>query len=186
MARATSTDILKRLNGSAELNALFPPNKAVTTECVYNDTPTIFEFKNAIGGTKVHKWLVLQIAYVNEMVGPDKKMELPQMVALADLLEEQLGIFTFEELLLFFKWVRAGKYGKFYGNVDAQVFTCAVPRFNDEIIELRTQAELKRSSEQRAREQEESRRNAISREEYLKLLERAKNGDEEAKRLLRI
>lgn len=69
------------------------------------------------------------------------------------------------ELMLFFYYFKTGRYGKFYGAVDPLVITCSLRDF---IVE-RGVAISRHEQEQREHREAESRKNAITYEQYLQM-----------------
>ena len=67
---------------------------------------------------------------------------------------------------LFFFQFKAGRYGKFYGNVDPMTITSALREFADErnVIYIKHEQELR--DKQKAIDDAESRRNAITYEQW--------------------
>ena len=66
--------------------------------------------------------------------------------------------------MLFFSRFKAGRYGRFYGNVDPMVITSALVVFRRE----RAEAIAKHEAEEREKEREMQASEAISYEEYMK------------------
>ena len=73
------------------------------------------------------------------------------------------------ELMHFFILFKSGKFGKFYGSVDGLVITEALQEFREMRREKLWALEQKRQQIERAKQEAEHARNAMSFEEYQEL-----------------
>lgn len=128
-------------------------------------------------------WLMIQLRYLNEFFGPSNKLTALGIEQLAEAINDDFYFFKVTEILLFFKYFRGGRFGRFYGSVDPLfIMSCLwdFKRLRDEKISI-----FEARMNQAKREAEQKENPPMSYEEYLRLKERAANGDEEAKQILK-
>lgn len=111
--------------------AAYPP--VVQGRCADNpvraitgNAPRLSAVKAAWAGG-AQTWLMLQIFDLNEYAGNKDKMSGTQAEQCADIIARDFGYLRVTELMLFFQRVKSGKFGKFYGGVDA-ITLCAMLR----------------------------------------------------------
>lgn len=141
---------------------------------VMGDFPTLADINQAFGSGSGEKWLVPQIADLTLYTGA-KNIDKYQHRALARLLSSEYYWLKLSEFLLFFHRFKMGHYGRFFGNVDPMVITCAMRDFISERNDIIAEEEQK--ERERLEEEERKRNPPITREEW----ERIK-ADEEEKR----
>ena len=130
---------------------------------VMGDSPTLADINQAFGSGSGEKWLVPQIADLTLYTGA-KNIDKYQHRALARLLSSEYYWLKLSEFLLFFNRFKMGHYGRFFGNVDPMVITCAMRDFISERNDIIAEEEQKERME---REREERRLNPpITREEW--------------------
>lgn len=130
--------------------------------CFFGKFPTLATINRNYGENTARTWLVPQIRDLSEFCGCKGKISDDQMRQCATIIAQKYYYLKVSELMLFFYDFKAGKYGKFYGNVDPMVITCSLRDF----IKDRNTAIDDHDSEKAIRE---SRRNGISYEVYCKL-----------------
>lgn len=130
------------------------------------DYPTLADINIAYGKSFAQQWLVPQIASLALYTGA-KNLDTYQQRSLAAVIATEYYYLKVTELLLFFHRFKAGHYGRFYGNVDPMVITCALREF------IHERNELLERYEQEARERkeiEEKKRNPpMTRDEWLEI-----------------
>lgn len=77
-------------------------------------------------------WLCIHLESVNLFAGVRQKMPVERQKELALLICSEYPRLRVSELLLFFHRLKCGRYGRFYGAVDALFITSALLLFMDE------------------------------------------------------
>lgn len=77
-------------------------------------------------------WLKPQLYDLCEYTNSRGKMDEQQITMLAGIITNEYYYLKASELLLFFYKFKAGRYGRFYGNVDPMVITIALGEFRRE------------------------------------------------------
>lgn len=142
---------------------------------VMGDFPTLADINQAFGSGSGEKWLVPQIADLTLYTGA-KNIDKYQHRALARLLSSEYYWLKLSEFLLFFHRFKMGHYGRFFGNVDPMVITCAMRDFISERNDIIAEEEQK--ERERLEEEERKRNPPITREEW----ERIKAEEEEKRK----
>ena len=142
---------------------------------VMGDFPTLADINQAFGSGSGEKWLVPQIADLTLYTGA-KNIDKYQHRALARLLSSEYYWLKLSEFLLFFHRFKMGHYGRFFGNVDPMVITCAMRDFIAERNDIIAEEEQK--ERERLEEEERKRNPPITREEW----ERIKAEEEEKRK----
>ena len=140
---------------------------------VMGDYPTLADIDAAYGDNYSSEWLLPHIANLALSVGA-KNLTIEQEVELATIIATEYRFIKITEILLFFYRFKAGYYGKFYGNVDPMVITCALRDFNQEMSIFRHRYE--QEEKMRFREEELKTNPPITQDEYLKLKQQKGNG----------
>lgn len=91
--------------------------------------PTLSLLNDAYGSTTASAWLVIQLHDLSEFCGCKDKLSIKQLRDTADLIATLCPHLKTSELLLFFGWMKSGKYGKFYGSLDPMVVTTSLQEF---------------------------------------------------------
>jgi len=132
-------------------------------DCYFGDYPTLAEIKWYGKNTPV-MWLIPQLYNLSEYCGVKEKLEGAPLEETAFVIATEFYYLKISEIMLFFHRFKTGRYGRFYGNVDPLVITTSIRDF---IVE-RNNAYMKKEQEEYWRKQEESRKNAVTWEEYCK------------------
>ncbi len=74
-------------------------------------------------------WIECQIKEMSEYTGCKDKMSVQQTEDIAKIILAAYPFLKATEIMLFFWWFKAGRYGRFYGAVDAMVITTALRQF---------------------------------------------------------
>lgn len=77
-------------------------------------------------------WLCIQLENVNLFAGVKEKMPVERQKELAGVILTEYAYLKVTELLLFFHRLKCGRYGRFYGSVDALFIASALLLFIDE------------------------------------------------------
>lgn len=158
----TLEDFCKACSPSAQQRYVAEPLSAF-----YRQTATLTDLNNAYKSKDAAaSWLVPQLYNVSDFCGCRNKMADEQLAGIATLLASSYSYVKVSEFLLFFAWFKAGKYGKFYGNVDPMVITTAFREFMED--RGRKYAEIENIIAERKRE-EEKKKPHFTREEWEKI-----------------
>lgn len=133
-------------------------------DCYLGNYPTLGLLRTAYGKEAATMWLIPQLYNLSEYCGVKNKLEGTALEECASIISNIYKHLKVSELMLFFYRFKAGKYGRFYGNVDPMVITSSLQLFCRE----RNDFWFKYDSEQREKEMEESRKNSVTYEEYCK------------------
>ena len=148
---------LQMYNPSYQLEICDDPGK-----CFFGDFPTLADIKRDYGKNVSMAWLVPQMFNLSEFCGVKEKMSKEQLKDTAYVIATEYYYLKVSELMLFFHRFKAGRYGRFYGNVDPLVITSALREFCEE----RKTAIWKKESEDAIKAREESMKNGITWDEY--------------------
>lgn len=129
---------------------------AFTMQC-----PTLSELRRDYGGNAPIMWLAAQLYDLCEYTGA-RKMDAPQIEATARTLYADGYYMTLAEWQLFLARAKAGRYGKFYGAVDAMALGTWLQSFKRE----RDDAHERRIRRENAARIDAGRANAVTYEEY--------------------
>lgn len=128
--------------------------------------PMLETVAEGYGEQTVQVWICEQLESINLFAGVKEKMSIARQKELAGLIRVEYGHLKVSELLLFFHRLKCGRYGRFYGSVDALFITSALLAFMTE-----RRSDLARISEWREKAQkkvEAASPNAITYAEYLR------------------
>lgn len=166
-------DILKKNNEKVDFDSLLiqynPKNQATICgnreKCIFGDYPTLSMINDDYGTKASEMWLVVQLYDLSEFCGVKEKLSKEQLTELANLIAEDYSDMKISELMMFFRKIKKGEYGRFYGNVDPLVIMIALRHFNEEINEIIHRRRRKIALEKL----EIGKRNAVTWEEYRKI-----------------
>lgn len=102
---------------------MFHPSKLVAytndkKRCVFGNAPTLSQVSAAYGMDAGAEWLVYQLSDLGEVMGVKETFNGHQISELAQLISAEYHFLKVSELMLFFRYVRMGIYGQFYGTID--------------------------------------------------------------------
>ncbi len=124
-------------------------------------------------------WLCLQVEDLNLFVSVKEKLPVSRQKELARLIITEYPVLKVSEILLFFHRLKCGRYGRFYGSVDALFITSALTQFMQE-----RKTDLIRIGEERKKREEAMKPASpgITYEEYLQLKQqKLKNNEKKSK-----
>ncbi len=136
----------------------------INTLLFFAETPTLSELRSWYGDSTPTAWLMPQLLYLSEFCGSKEKMEQPVIERTAFIIYTNFYYLKVSELLLFFYKFTTGRYGHFYGTTDPQIILNALHTF---VNQERNPAIERREIEERLKQREEERRNAITYLEYI-------------------
>ena len=136
-------------------------------ECVAADSPALVDINAMFGNRNAGStFLMCYINDINEYAGTDKKMDVQQRIECASTLYELLFHLKVTEVMLFFQRFKSGRYGKFFGAVDAMTLGTAAHVFLKERKNLIERIERQRADREREADRRDREINAITRQEF--------------------
>ena len=135
----------------------------------FGEAPTLTTVNLAYGRQTSVLWLVPQLIDLSEYCGCREKLKDHMLEDLAKIISIEYHYFKTSELLLFFYWFKAGRYGHFYGSVDPMVITTALRDF---VIDRRTAYAKHQQEEERKQREAWEKEERMTYEEYKQLKER--------------
>ena len=137
--------------------------------CYIGKAPNLKVMTEAYGENITETWLEIQLRDLSEFAGCKDKLSIQQIEQIAKVIILEFGFMKATELMHFFILFKSGKFGKFYGSVDGLVITEALQEFREMRREKLWALEQKRQQIERAKQEAEHARNAMSFEEYQEL-----------------
>lgn len=161
MSRGGSQALTRR-ESEAELLRRFNPDvqrycAANVDRCFTADVPTLRDVRRQYSLATVEAWLDIQLADLVRFCGVKGKDEFTQIVdMLVAVIADNFANLKLSEMLLFFQWFKSGRFGRFFGVIDAYVITDALQRFCT--AKLARLAQIARKREQDKLRQHEAER----------------------------
>lgn len=141
--------------------------------CYTGKAPTLLRISKEYGTETACALIEAQIQLLSEYAGVSGKVADHQSIQLATAILSQYKWLNAAELILFFSRFKAGCYGRFYGQIDPLLIMEGLHKFvrerGEELADLEQKARTARLTARRE--------GVCTREEYLKLKERAARGD---------
>lgn len=139
-------------------------------DCIMGNYPTFAEVNKSYKHEKAANiWIIPQITNIVEFSNSSKLINKEVVKELASLIASEYYYLKISEFMLFCRWFKLGKYGRFYGSVDPMIITSALRSF---IADRNALLESYEREEERKRFEEEAKRNPpISREEWQRIKE---------------
>lgn len=132
------------------------------------DAPTLWTLRLAYGDDAPEVWLMLHITELSEFAGSKDKLATEAINELSKVITTEYGFLKVTELMYFFVLFKSGRFGRFYGAVDALFISTALHDF----LRVRTEelTRIERREQERRREEQEryDKEHAITWEEYLR------------------
>lgn len=141
-------DFLLAMNPSAQHLAAANEERAW-----FGNAPSLALLNHAYGSSSSAMWLLPQLFDLSEFCGCREKMDEQQAIELARIITSEYGYLKASELMLFFYYFKAGRYGRFYGAVDPLVITTTL---REDFLPEREHAIDKREKEKLEAEREAS------------------------------
>lgn len=132
--------------------------------CITGKAPRLCVVRDGWGKDTAILWLAVQLRDLSEFAGCKDKLSLTQIEELSDVILSEYGGLKMTEFMLFCRHFKAGRYGIFYGVVDAMVITKALQEFYQQRNE-KLYLIMQRMEQERRRQHNEK---TISYEEYKK------------------
>lgn len=127
-------------------------------ECYFGDYPTLATLKAGYGQNAATAWIIPQLYNLSEYCGCKEKLQGAPLEDCASVIATDFYYLKVSELMLFFHRFKSGLYGRFYGSIDPLIITTSLRTF----LKERMYAYDKREQEERDREREEAKKNAIT------------------------
>lgn len=115
--------------------------------CFSGNAPTLRGLAAMYSPAFATSWIEIQIKDLMEYAGVKEKLSISQIENLADVIRVEFFYLKFTELMVFFHWFKAGRYGRFYGAVDGLVIIEALREFMADRHEKMRQIERNQKSE---------------------------------------
>lgn len=170
----------KRYGEAADFLALFTPElqtlAARELEKAYTGTaPRLLTVARGYNEETAIVWLCLQVEDINLFAGVKDKMPVARQKELARLILTEYGQLKVSEFLIFFHRLKCGRYGRFYGSVDALFISASLIQFMAERRQDRAYIEEQREKQRRMAPPSST---AISYAEYLELKKKREGGSD--------
>jgi hypothetical protein len=102
-------------------------------ERAYTGTaPSLLAVEKGYGGQVLEVFLCMQLEDLNLFASVKTKLPMERQRELAGLIRAEYPLLKTSEVLLFFQRLKCGRYGRFYGAVDALFITTALGQFMQE------------------------------------------------------
>lgn len=161
--------------GNAEkfLNTFNPDMQVATARyaerAYFGTAPSLETVCLGYGEQTAIVWNCIQLENINLFAGVKEKMPVARQRELSRLLMAEYPYLKVTELLLFFHRLKCGRYGRFYGMVDALFITSALVQFMEE---RRTETKRFLATRMKEDKPEEKTSGGITYQEYLLLKEK--------------
>lgn len=138
--------------------------------CFIGTAPSLGKVAQCYGTNIAKTWLDCQLRDLSEYCSCRDKMTIAQLIECSRVILSNYGYLKVTELMYFFNRFKAGRYGRFYGNIDPLVITCALHDFLAERESILARVRSRQREQERANSDENrsyvrayKRREAISR-----------------------
>lgn len=131
-------------------------------ECFFGNHPTLAQLNKEFDKKFPVVWLMAHLHNLSEYCGCKDKLSWTALNQCAIVIATEYYFLKTTELILFFHRFKSGRYGRFYGAVDPLIITTSLRDF----LKERSFAYETHEKEEQRRQDEESRKNAVSWEEY--------------------
>lgn len=122
---SSAEEFLTAYNPDMQFELLRDPAKAYD-----GPSPTVADVVAVFGRETAQAWVIPELIDIAECAGVKDKFTDKQMMHLAVMIEARYHSLKLTELLLFFGKLKAGDYGKFYGQCDMMMVAEALGEFN--------------------------------------------------------
>lgn len=117
----------------------------------FGNAPSLALLNHTYGSNSSAMWLLPQLFDLSEFCGCREKMDEQQATELARIITREYGYLKTSEMMLFFYFFKAGRYGRFYGSVDPLIITTTL---REDFLREREEAIIKKEKEEQAAERE--------------------------------
>lgn len=155
----------------------YSPDKVMKTMCVTDlrriyegSSPTLRTIREAYGLTEATSWVEIQLLALSRFANVSEGLTDENVRILSHLILGKYDYLRMSEFMYFIGRVMMGMYGYFYGSVDPMRIMSFLNQFMSERLTDLSRLEKERQEAELVRRMEDSRRNAMSYEEYRKTL----------------
>ena len=141
----------------------FCAHQLTAEDCYFGKYPTLAELAKQYDRKFPSSWLMFQLISLSEYCGCKEKISDYMLIQCADVIATDFYYLKVSELILFFHRFKSGNYGQFYGAVDPLIITTSLREF----VRERATAIDRHEQEEKAKERETWKKNAITYEEYV-------------------
>ena len=131
--------------------------------------PELCVVRAAYGLPTARAWLSIQLNDLSEFSGVKDKLTPEQIGQLADVILGQYWYLKVSEVMYFLQLFKGGRFGRFYGAVDAMAITEAMQQFLKERFRVLERLETARRAAALRREREERAGECLTRAEWEEL-----------------
>jgi len=131
--------------------------------CVECQSPSLAVMRKEYGEKVVETFVIVAIYDLSEFVGCREKITEFQAKQTAQMILGQYYYLKVTEIMLFFYWLKCGRYGEFYGTVDGQKILGAFTLFLRDRQDIRRKIEREKENERL----EAEKKNALTFEEWI-------------------
>lgn len=124
--------------------------------------PTLAELEYMFGRDKAIAWLYLMLLDVINYFSVGDGLTEYQCKSLCESIISSYPAMKASEVMLFFKWFKSARYGRFYGKMDPMVIMDGLAKFRWDVNDIRAEYARKMASASQPTE------NTITYEEFLK------------------
>lgn len=165
-------------SGEAFLSKFNPDRQAVCARfperCIAGGAPSLIKVREWYGQAVLECWLDIQLTDLVMFAGVRKSEAADLTGRLAQVIADNYGSLKVSELMLFFQHFKSGRYGRFYGQFDPMVVTCALNAFMEYRSEVagrisREAERLRRESAARERRRLEEAGELLTHAEWMEL-----------------
>lgn len=158
-------DLLERYNPDHIFRKQLTAN-----ECFFGEYPTLGQLRAKFDSRFPGAWLMAHLYDLSEYCGCKGKLEGHALQQCASVISMEFHYLKVSELMLFFHRFKTGRYGRFYGTVDPLIITESLRTFCTE----RWNAYERHEQAQMEQRETESRKNAITYEQYQQMKKEGK------------
>ena len=142
--------------------------------CIAGGAPSLIKVREWYGQAVLECWLDIQLTDLVMFAGVRKSEAADLTGRLAQVIADNYGRLKVSELMLFFQHFKSGRYGRFYGQFDPMVVTCALNAFMEYRSEVagrisREAERLRRESAARERRRLEEAGELLTHAEWMEL-----------------
>lgn len=155
----------------------YSPDKVMKTMCVTDlrriyegSSPTLRTIREAYGLTEATSWVEIQLLALSRFANVSEGLTDENVRILSHLILGKYDYLRMSEFMYFIGRVMMGMYGYFYGSVDPMRIMSFLNQFMSERLTDLSRLEKERQEAELVRRMEDSRKNAMSYEEYRKTL----------------
>ncbi|MBP3768422.1 MAG: hypothetical protein J6I31_09135 [Prevotella sp.] len=139
-------------------------------ECYFGNYPTLSTLRAEYGKNAAMAFIIPQLQNLATYCGSREKLGEKQYTECAFVISTEFHYLKVSEIMLFCHRFKTGRYGRFYGTVDPLIITESLRTFCTE----RWNAYERHEQAQREQRETESRKNAITYEQYQQMKKEGK------------